>query len=50
MPFLYLQIPVRLSVHDYGKHFAEKTMGLMPGFINDAKQLEATLRDTKQDD
>lgn len=37
------------TAHDYGKHFAEKTLGLLDQFIMDAKALEAVLR-VAQDD
>lgn len=32
------------TAHDYGEGFARKTLVLLPGFIADAKILEATLR------
>ncbi len=33
------------TAHDYGVGFAEETLGLLPGFLQDARQLEATLRE-----
>ena len=33
------------TAHDYGKGFAEDTLGLMPAFLVDARALEATLRE-----
>ena len=32
------------TAHDYGEGFAKETLVLLPGFIADAKTLEATLR------
>jgi nucleotidyltransferase substrate binding protein (TIGR01987 family) len=32
------------TAHDYGVGFAEETLKLLPGFIEDARRLEATLR------
>ncbi len=32
------------TAHDYGEGFAMETLALLPGFIADAKTLEATLR------
>ena len=32
------------TAHDYGVGFAEETLKLLPGFIVDARQVEATLR------
>lgn len=32
------------TAHDYGEGFARETLALLPGFITDAKTLEATLR------
>jgi nucleotidyltransferase substrate binding protein (TIGR01987 family) len=32
------------TAHDYGEGFASETLALLPGFIADAKTLEATLR------
>jgi nucleotidyltransferase substrate binding protein (TIGR01987 family) len=32
------------TAHDYGVGFAEETLKLLPGFIEDARALEATLR------
>ena len=32
------------TAHDYGEGFANETLVLLPGFIADAKTLEATLR------
>jgi len=34
------------TAHDYGEGFAKETLVLLPGFIADAKTLEATLRAT----
>ena len=34
------------TAHDYGEGFANETLVLLPGFIADAKTLEATLRAT----
>ena len=33
------------TAHDYGVGFAEDTLSLLPGFIADARVLEATLRE-----
>lgn len=33
------------TAHDYGVGFAEDTLKLLPGFITDARALEATLRE-----
>lgn len=33
------------TAHDYGVGFAEETLKLLPGFIEDAKRLEAVLRE-----
>jgi hypothetical protein len=33
------------TAHDYGVGFAEDTLKLLPGFIADARQLEATLKE-----
>lgn len=33
------------TAHDYGIGFAEETLKLLPGFIEDAKHLETTLRE-----
>ncbi|KAF0219738.1 MAG: hypothetical protein FD174_1751 [Geobacteraceae bacterium] len=33
------------TAHDYGVGFAEDTLKLLPGFINDARKLESTLRE-----
>lgn len=33
------------TAHDYGIGFAEETLKLLPGFIDDAKRLEAVLRE-----
>jgi len=33
------------TAHDYGVGFAEETMVLLPGFISDARALEAVLRE-----
>jgi nucleotidyltransferase substrate binding protein (TIGR01987 family) len=33
------------TAHDYGAGFAEETLGLLPGFIADARQVENTLRE-----
>jgi len=33
------------TAHDYGVGFAEETVVLLPGFIEDAKSLEAALRE-----
>lgn len=33
------------TAHDYGVGFAEETLGLMPGFLTDARRLEAGLRE-----
>lgn len=32
------------TAHDYGMHFAESTLNLLPQFIEDAKQLEKVIR------
>ncbi len=32
------------TAHDYGEGFAKETLALLPGFIGDAKTLEAALR------
>lgn len=32
------------TAHDYGEGFAEETLGLMPDFIKDARQIETVLR------
>ncbi len=32
------------TAHEYGEGFAKETLGLLPGFITDAKTLEAVLR------
>jgi nucleotidyltransferase substrate binding protein (TIGR01987 family) len=32
------------TAHDYGEGFARETLVLLPGFVSDAKTLEATLR------
>lgn len=37
------------TAHDYGKHFAEKTLSLMSQFIADAKALEVVLKDVRDD-
>lgn len=33
------------TAHDYGVGFAEDTLKLLPGFVSDARALEATLRE-----
>ncbi len=33
------------TAHDYGVGFAEETLALLPGFLTDARQVEATLRE-----
>jgi len=33
------------TAHDYGVGFAEETLGLLPNFLADARQLEITLRE-----
>lgn len=33
------------TAHDYGAGFAEETLTLLPGFLTDARTLEATLRE-----
>jgi nucleotidyltransferase substrate binding protein (TIGR01987 family) len=33
------------TAHDYGVGFAEETLALLPGFISDARSLEAILRE-----
>lgn len=33
------------TAHDYGVGFAEETLELLPGFINDARSLEIVLRE-----
>jgi len=33
------------TAHDYGIAFAEETLNLLPGFIDDARALEAALRE-----
>lgn len=33
------------TAHDYGEGFAKETLKLLPGFIEDARTLEATLRE-----
>jgi nucleotidyltransferase substrate binding protein (TIGR01987 family) len=33
------------TAHDYGVGFAEETLALLPGFINDARTLEVVLRE-----
>lgn len=33
------------TAHDYGVAFAQETLGLLPGFIADAKALESCLRE-----
>jgi len=33
------------TAHDYGEGFASETLLLMPGFMEDARSLEATLRE-----
>ncbi len=33
------------TAHDYGVGFAEDTLKLMPGFVNDARRLESILRE-----
>jgi nucleotidyltransferase substrate binding protein (TIGR01987 family) len=33
------------TAHDYGVGFAEETLTLMPGFVADARRIEATLRE-----
>lgn len=37
------------TAHDYGANFAEETLLLLPGFIQDAKDLAATIKATKPD-
>lgn len=37
------------TAHDYGKHFAEKTLSLMSQFIADAKALETVLKEAQDD-
>lgn len=32
------------TAHDYGEGFAQLTLALMPGFLDDARRIEATLR------
>lgn len=32
------------TAHDYGEGFAEETLALLPGFVEDARRLEAALR------
>jgi len=32
------------TAHDYGEHFAEETLQLLPGFIDDARALSALLK------
>jgi hypothetical protein len=32
------------TAHDYGLHFALETLDLLPGFLDDARRLEAILR------
>ena len=33
------------TAHDYGVGFAEETLALLPGFLADARRVEATLRE-----
>jgi hypothetical protein len=33
------------TAHNYGEGFAEETLGLLPGFITDARRLETSLRE-----
>jgi nucleotidyltransferase substrate binding protein (TIGR01987 family) len=33
------------TAHDYGKGFVEDTLGLMPSFLLDAREIEKTLRE-----
>jgi len=33
------------TAHDYGRGFAEETLGLLPDFLKDARCLETTLRE-----
>lgn len=35
------------TAHDYGVHFADKTLLLLPEFINDAKSIELVLKEQK---
>ncbi len=37
------------AAHDYGIHFAEKTLALLPQFIIDARALAAAIRAAKND-
>lgn len=37
------------TAHDYGEGFAKETMALLPGFLDDAKTLETTLRERFSD-
>jgi len=37
------------TAHDYGANFAEETLLLLPGFIQDAKDLAATIKAIKPD-
>ena len=37
------------TAHDYGVHFAEKTLGLLPQFILDAKSLEKVIKNSRHD-
>ncbi len=37
------------TAHDYGVNFAEKTLVLLPVYINDAKQLAAAIKQQKDD-
>lgn len=34
-----------LTAHDYGEGFAKETMALLPAFIADSRELEATLQE-----
>lgn len=38
------------TAHDYGEGFARETLKLLPGFIDDAMTLEATLRERCSDE
>jgi nucleotidyltransferase substrate binding protein (TIGR01987 family) len=37
------------TAHDYGEKFAESTLALLPAFIEDARNLVATLKDDNND-
>ncbi|VFN00391.1 MAG: Nucleotidyltransferase substrate binding protein like [Candidatus Kentron sp. G] len=37
------------TAHDYGVHFAESTLILLPGFVEDARRIEQVFKNCKHD-